>query len=203
MGYTTTESEAMITPPPGHTAHHDGDGCTGQPRPITPEAARHIAYRARRIIARAHQGDWPEAINHADWVADHYGPPGEYHLSTLLAGHINWGARPGHPQLALSIPARDPEAAALFEHLASHRRLTSTPPDQCRALGAVRVPLQTFVMFLHVGDNHAARRHWLNLHKHATANPLIPPAFATLLITWAARTAFDSRQNRARTAPLN
>lgn len=87
--------------------------------------------------------------------------------------------------------------------MASHRRLTSSPPDQCGALGAARLPLQTFVMFLHVGDTPAARRHWLNLTAHGTAQPLIPPAFAALLITWAARAALGSRHMARQTAPLN
>lgn len=54
MGNTDTESEAMITPPPGRTAHHDGDGCTGQPRPVRADDADHIRYLAKRVITRAH-----------------------------------------------------------------------------------------------------------------------------------------------------
>lgn len=201
-----------MTQPPGRTAHYDGDGCTGQDRTVDSDGAEAIRYRAKRIITRAAVSAWPEAVIHGDWVADHYGRPGEYFLSTLLAAYIRQshqtpaassvlGGPP--PQLALTVPDGDPEAADLFEYQVSHRRLTGSPIAQWEALGAVRLSLQTFLLHLHVGDTRAARRHWLNLYDHGKDNPLIPPAFATLLITWAARSVFGTRQLATNTAPLN
>lgn len=199
----------MTTPPPGRTAHHDGDGCTGQPRTVDPDAADAIRYRAKRLITRAATGSWPEAVIHGDWVSDHYGPPGEYFLSTLLAMYVRKGPQPrstgmgGLPQLALTVGDGDLEATALFEFLTSHRRLQGSPLEQCGALQAARLPLQTFLMFLHVGDTPAARRQWMTVYDHGTDAPLVPAAFATLLTLWAARAMFGSRHLAAQAAPFN
>jgi len=198
-----------MTTPPGRTPHHEGDGCTGQPRTVDPDGAEAIRYRAKRLITRAATGAWPEAVIHGDWAADHYGPPGEYFLSTLLAGYVRKGHQPpstgmgGLPVLALTVGDGDLEAAALFEYLISHRRLHGSPLEQCGALQAARLPLQSFLMFLHIGDTPAARRQWLNVYDHGSDAPLIPPAFATLLTLWAARAVFGSRPLAVQTAPLN
>lgn len=200
----------MTTPPGRTTAHYDGDGCTGQPRTVDPDGADAIRYRAKRLVTRAASGSWPEAVIHGDWVSDHYGPPGEFFLSTLLAGYVRHGHQPpsgpgmgGLPQLSLTVCDGDLEAAALFEYLTSHRRLQGTPLEQCGALQAARLPLQTFLMFLHVGDTPAARRQWLAVYDEGARLPLVPAAFAALLTLWAARATFGFRQLTAQAAPLN
>ena len=199
-----------MTPPPGRTFHRDDDGCTGQPRTVDPDGADAIRFLAKRVITRASGGAWSEVAIHADWAADHYGPPGEFFLCTLLAGYVRKGFQPptgdllgGLPQLALTVGDGDLEAAALYEFLLSHRRLSGSPLEQCGALQAARLPLQTFLMFLHVGDTPAARRQWLHVYDHGTQAPLIPPAFASLLVLWAARATFGSRHLAVQTAPLN
>lgn len=199
-----------MTPPPGRTAHHDGDGCTGQPRTVDPDGAEAIRYRAKRLITRAAALAWPEAVIHGDWVADHYGPPGEFFLSTLMAGYVRRGFHPptgpgfgGLPQLSLTVGDGDLEAVALIEYLASHRRLDRSPLAQGGALQAARLPVQTFMLHLHVGDTHAARRQWLVIQDIGREHPLLPAAFAALLTLWAARATFGSRQLAARTAPFN
>lgn len=195
----------MTERPPGRTAHQEGDGCTGQPRTVDTDGADAIRHRAKLLITRAHTGAWPEAVIHGDWVADHYGVPGEYFLSALLAMYVRKGqpiSRPGPPQLALTVGNGDLEAAALFEYLTSHRRLAAPPLEQCGALQAARLPLQTFLTFLHTGDTPAARRHWLDFHAHGTSTPLVPAAFATLLTLWASRATFGSRHLAGQTSPL-
>ncbi|MFF9265886.1 hypothetical protein [Streptomyces longwoodensis] len=192
-----------MTQPPGRTAHYEGDGCTGQDRAVDTTGAEEITYRAKRLVIRVHTSAWPEALIHGDWVADHYGNPGSYYLSTLLAGYVRQAHPHALPQLPLTVPDGDLEAAALYDCLLDHRRLPATQPEQCAALTAARLPLQAFLLQLHVGDTPAARRQWTDVHRHGHTHPLIPPAFAALLILWATRATLGSRHKTRQTAPLN
>lgn len=199
-----------MTQTPGRTTrHHDDDTCAGEPRTVDAYGADAIRLRARRLIAHAEERAWPRVAIHADWATRHYGPPGDYFLCTLLAACVRQSPAPrptafhGLPQLSLAVPEGDPEAAALCDYLASYRTLNRYPLAQGGALRAARLPLQTFLLHLHLGDTHAARRQWLNIHEHGTQDPLTPAAFVTLLALWAARALSRSRQLAVQTAPFN
>lgn len=199
-----------MTQPPGRTAHHDGDGCTGTPRTVDTDAADDIGYRARRIITRAAISDWADTAAHADWTALHYGPPGEFFLSALLAGYVRQGLRPrGNqheplPQLAILVPSGDLQAVSLFEHLASRRALPGSAFDHWHAIGSARLPLQTFMLALYVGDQRGAQEQWLELHEQGrNGSPLLPLAFSAQLTLWASRAMLGDRHEARATADLN
>lgn len=190
-------------------AHHrDGDGCAGQPRPLDDHAIDAVRLRARRLLQSAAASDWTQATIHGDWVALHYGPPGEYFLSLVLAGYIRTGNSYSRtrvlrlPMLTSAVPARDPEAAVLFEHLASHRRLTWSPLEQDGALEAARLPLQQFLLHLHAGDQTSAMDQWHRVYEQGKQHPPIALAFTALLLVWARRALFGP-ETRSTTAPLN
>lgn len=195
-----------MTQPPGR--HHDGDGCTGQPRPLDADATAAIRLRAKRLLHHAFDADWDQVTIHGDWVALHYGPPGEYYLSTVLASYIRTGNSYGQtrmlrlPLLSAAVPARDPEAAALFEYLASHRRLPRTPLGQGGDLEAARLPLQQFLLHLHAGDQPAAMSQWHQVYEHSRQHPHHALAFTALLIVWTRRALFGPTPRHV-TAPLN
>jgi hypothetical protein len=197
----------MMTTPPGRTAHHDGDGCTGQHRTVDTEGADDIGYHTRRLIICAAEGRHPEAVIHGDWAAVHYGAPGEFFLCAQLAHYVLRGdhGRPSAyvPLLPALVPEGDLEAAELLDHVATHRGLAASPREQFGALKAARFPLNTFILHFHKGDTRSAEWQWSHLCQQADEAPLLLPAFGATLALWAARATFGTRHTAAQAAPLN
>jgi hypothetical protein len=193
-----------MTPPPGRSAHHEGDGCTGKHRTVDLEGAEDIGYHARRLLVCAATGRPREAVSHGEWAAVHYGAPGEFFLCTELVRRVCQG-RPSTdaPSLSWAVPDGDLEAAALLESTAAHRRLATPPAEQHAAFAAARLQLQTFALHLHSRNTREAEWQWARLCEQADHAPLLLPAFRATLAVWAARATFGSRQLAARTAPLD
>lgn len=190
--------------PPGRSArstHYDGDGCTGEPREITLAEGYEIREAARTLLLTAEAGDWHDAVSAGDAVALHYGPRGEWFLSSLLAEYISRGAEPHQrgpgrlPQIALTVPEGDPAAPALLREMAARRRQPAAPGAHALALRDARIPLQTFVLHFHNADVFAARRVWAGVYRHDGNTPhLTALAFTAQLVMWSARCALTGAE---------
>jgi hypothetical protein len=205
IGNTDTESEDTMTRLPGYAIHADGDGCTGERRALSGPDIRAIQHELRHLLTATAAQDYDTAARRGGGVALHYGPEGEWTLCNLLAEHIRRGTSQAIrdprnvPCIALSVPAGDPEALALLSVLAIHHRQRATFTQQCEALEAARLPLQTFLLHVNATDHAAARRHWENTFLHTDgALPLTALGFTAQLVLWAART-LAPRQPAAQT----
>ncbi|MEV6400521.1 hypothetical protein AB0M39_38045 [Streptomyces sp. NPDC051907] len=215
----------MMTGTPGRSAHHHpGDGCTGQHRNLTLAEGKEIQSLAERMMTHAALADthariatapgpWDALADEGSYLARHYGPDGEWLLSSQLARHITLGRNRAPsppfdlPQLAARCPEGDPQAAALLATLASRYREPSTTDEQLGHLGAARLPLQAFVLHMHTGHYRTAHRQWTAAyHADTGAPPLRALAFTTLLVLWASRCALVPegwKPFRRASAPLN
>lgn len=182
------------TPGPSH--HHPGDGCTGEPRIVSLCEGYEIREGARVMLAAAAARAWHPVVSTGDTIALHYGPHGEWFLSSLLAQHVVHGAEPGQrpsgppPQLNSTVPADDTDARGLLRHLAARHRQPTDPDTLNGAIRAARIPLQNFVRHFHAVAYPRARRIWADTYREDGPTPhLTALAFTSQLIVWSARCA--------------
>ncbi|MFE2934884.1 hypothetical protein [Streptomyces sp. NPDC059278] len=210
-----------MTQPPGRSPHHSGDGCTGQPRSLNLDEGYEIRSSARRMIttvalaASYPQGTnrpWDAIADEGAYLARHFGPEGEWFLTGLLAEYVHRGATPNLrgpgelPVLSLAVPPCDPQAAALLFALAERHRQPDSTDEQCAHLEAARVPLQTFMLHMHLTNHRAARQQWVSVFQHDNGTPLLAAlGFTAQLVVWAARATLPAQKGptASATAPMN
>lgn len=208
-----------MTQPPGRSPHHSGDGCTGQPRPLNLDEGYEIRSGARRMIAnvgltnpQTANRPWDTIADEGAYIARHFGPEGEWFLTGLLAEYVRRGAAPNLrgpgdlPVLSLAVPPCDPQAAALLVTLAERHRQPGSADEQCAHLEAARMPLQTFMLHMHLTSHRAARQQWVSVFQHDHGTPLLTAlGFTAQLVVWAARATLPAQKGptASTTAPMN
>lgn len=176
----------------GTAPHHEGDGCAGEMRPLSPQDRADLTNLALRLLREAAHGNHDEAVAYGDTVARHYGPHGEQQVALTLAYTIGEGDWPLHDVI-------DPAALDLLDRFADRR---NAPRSLESRILAARVARPYLLRFLAAYRKHPTQgaTYWENFYGSERTPLLISLAFSANLIIWAARAAHPSPRY---TAPLN
>ena len=181
--------------------HYPADGCTGQSRPIEEPELRDIMEKVGMMMAGIAKGDYHQTWAAGAWIGQHYGPDGEWMLSTCLAAQVSGLADPAHrntfgqPSIDDGLTGHDEKVLGMahycghaFKELRDH-----TAEEITEALVKVRPHVEAFVHYYHLDQKPDARASWEHIYRvtepDRTNRELLlrGTAGSALLTCWATR----------------